>query len=50
MSYLATEGLDFPLVTVCTYSRANASRMAELDIDNDLLTYLLASFKVLVIN
>ena len=46
MSFLAAPGLDFPLVTVCTYARLNASKIDEMGIDTDLQQYLLAAFKV----
>ena len=38
--------MEFPVVTVCTYSRVNATKIRQLNVSNNLLSYMLSTFKV----
>ena len=46
ISYIVNSSLEFPLITICTYARVNSTKIREAGIDNELLTYMLSTFKV----
>ena len=48
ISYIRNSSLSFPSVAICTYARVNQTKIEQLDIDEDLLTYMLAAFSVLL--
>ncbi len=45
ISYKVAKEIRFPLVTVCTYARVNASEMERLDLSDELVSYMTSTFK-----